>query len=103
MDDKLAKLERGALARFEATGEKIELKYARLTDDLRDLKQALTVEEVAALLQVSERHVYSLVQTGAMPHFKVGNAVRFDPDSLADWLQGLMKGNPPRKKTADPQ
>jgi hypothetical protein len=33
-----------------------------------------------------------------MPHFKVGNAVRFDPDTLADWLQSLMKKSPQNKK-----
>ncbi len=58
-----------------------------LPQHLRSLGQALTVAEVAELLKVSERHVYHLVQSGVMPHFKVGSAVRFDPDTLGDWLQ----------------
>jgi excisionase family DNA binding protein len=48
---------------------------------------------VAGLLQVSERHIYHLVQSGVMPHFKIGKAVRFDPDTLGNWLQKTMDGN----------
>ena len=70
-----------------------QLKGLFLPKHLRSLGQALTVTQVAELLQVSERHVYHLVQSGVMPHFKIGNAVRFDPDTLGDWLQKIMDGN----------
>jgi excisionase family DNA binding protein len=53
---------------------------------LRGRNKAMTVEDVAALLNVSPRHVYKLVQDGILPHFKVGSSVRFDPDKMADWL-----------------
>ncbi|MFZ1009507.1 MAG: helix-turn-helix domain-containing protein [Candidatus Sulfotelmatobacter sp.] len=49
-------------------------------------KSAMTVEEVALLLNVSERLVYQLVSAGEIPHFRVGSAVRFEPKSLSTWL-----------------
>jgi len=70
-----------------------QIKGLFLPTHLRGLGQALTVTQVAELLQVSERHVYHLVQSGVMPHFKVGKAVRFDPDTLGDWLQKIMGEN----------
>lgn len=61
-----------------------------LCAQLRSFKQAMTVAEVAGLLHVSERHVYALVQKGEIPSFKVGSAVRFDPESLWTWLERMM-------------
>jgi len=67
------------------------IKYVRLVDGLKLRATAMTVDEVAALLKVSSRHVYQLVKDGKIPHFKVGSAVRFDPDDLAAWLQAAGK------------
>lgn len=66
---------------------------ADLFDSLSGRSTAMTVEDVAALFHVSERHVYKLVQDGILPHFKVGKAVRFDPGKIADWLEGASEGD----------
>jgi excisionase family DNA binding protein len=66
---------------------------ARCIGGIRGRLTAMTVEEVAELLHVSERHVYKLVQDGILPHFKVGKAVRFDPDKIADWLEAASEGD----------
>lgn len=52
---------------------------------------AMTVAEVATLLNVSERHVYKLVQSGEIPHVKIGKAVRFDAKDIADWIRGMVE------------
>lgn len=65
-----------------------------IPDDLRKMKKALTVAEVAKLLSVSQRQVYKLVQGSEIPHFKVGKSVRFDPDLVADWLRARMDAHP---------
>jgi excisionase family DNA binding protein len=49
-------------------------------------KSAMTVGEVALILNVSQRLVYQLVSAGEIPHFRVGSAVRFEPKSLSTWL-----------------
>jgi excisionase family DNA binding protein len=46
----------------------------------------LTVAELANLLNVSQRLIYQLVQSGNLPHLRIGAAVRFDPLVTVDWL-----------------
>lgn len=46
----------------------------------------LTVPEVAALLRLTVKGVYGLVEGRRIPHFKVGNRVRFDREDVVRWL-----------------
>jgi excisionase family DNA binding protein len=64
-----------------------------LEDIIGSRKTALTVAEVAALLNVSGRLVYQLVAIGDIPHFRVGSAVRFEPKALSEWLHGKLKAS----------
>jgi excisionase family DNA binding protein len=62
-----------------------------LADSLEQRATALTVSDLAALLNISERQVYKLGADGRIPCFKIGNSVRFDPSSLAAWLRATEK------------
>jgi excisionase family DNA binding protein len=47
----------------------------------------LTVSDVAAMLQVSRRQVYRLVEDAGLPVLRVGpKSLRVDPEALAGWL-----------------
>jgi len=50
----------------------------------------MTVQEVAKLLRMSRQTVYNMVKSGAIPHFRVGNKVRFN---CAD-IEALMQTKP---------
>jgi len=63
-----------------------------LEDIIQSRKSALTVAEVAELLNVSGRLVYQLVAIGDIPHFRVGKAVWFEPKALSVWLRGKQAG-----------
>lgn len=58
-----------------------------LVDTLQTRKTAMTAQEVADLLNVSRRLVYQHAKQGRIPSFKVGDARRFDPKLVADWLR----------------
>ena len=58
-----------------------------LADSLQQRATALTVSDVASLLNISERQVYKLAADGRIPCFKIGNSVRFDPAAFAAWLR----------------
>jgi excisionase family DNA binding protein len=58
-----------------------------LIEILEDRKEALNVAQVAELLGISEKKVYHSVAAGLLPAFRVGKAIRFDPQNLADWLR----------------
>jgi excisionase family DNA binding protein len=50
----------------------------------------LTLKEAAALLQVSTRTLYRLVQSGDSPaFFKVGGLWRVRASEFAKWIQGI--------------
>ncbi len=55
-----------------------------------ELETSLTVPEVAKLLRMSRQTIYNMVKSGDIPHFRVGNKVRFN---RAD-LDALMQTKP---------
>jgi excisionase family DNA binding protein len=57
------------------------------------LPYLLRAEEVASLLRVTRKAVYSMVDRGEIPGVtKIGRRVRFRRDALLDWLtrQGVV-------------
>src|SRR5215470_2385917 len=71
-----------------------------LIEILEGRKEALDVHQMAELLKVSEQHVYELAADGSLPSFRVGKAVRFDPQDIADWLRKKKQGHqsPPKSQ-----
>ena len=59
-----------------------------LPQRIERIRRAMTAAEVAELLCISPVTVYRMANTGQLPNFKVGTAVRFDPRAVADWLRG---------------
>ena len=47
----------------------------------------LTVAEVADLLQLSQSHLFAQVREGRLPAIRLGRSIRFDPESLQNWLR----------------
>lgn len=59
-----------------------------IVSHIRCRRQAWTATELGELLNLSGKHIYKLAQTGRMPSYRVGGAIRFDPQATADWLEG---------------
>ncbi len=59
----------------------------------------LTIPDVASLLRVADKTVYSLVQRGDLPGFKVGGQWRFRRKAIDSWIEvktqvtGAQKAN----------
>lgn len=51
------------------------------------MNRLLTVDEVAAWLQVKPRTIYQWVHEGYIPVLKLGALVRFDQASVSAWLK----------------
>ena len=49
--------------------------------------EILTLPEVAQLLKVNDKTVYSLAQKGVLPGFKVGGQWRFKREDLDAWIE----------------
>ena len=56
----------------------------------------LTLPEVAILLKVAEKTVYTMAQTGQIPAFKVRGQWRFKHEDIDRWIdeqKAVVKGN----------
>ena len=52
-----------------------------------ELEQSLTVPEVAKMLRMSRQTIYNRVKAGDIPHFRIGNKVRFNRADLDALMQ----------------
>jgi excisionase family DNA binding protein len=62
----------------------------RIVSALERRESALKAPEIAKLLGVTRQQVYKMAAKGIIPSFRVGAAVRFDPDLIAEWLRRKM-------------
>lgn len=50
-------------------------------------KLLLNLRDAAKLLSLSERTLWGLANTGAIPSFKIGRSRRFSIESLERWIE----------------
>ena len=50
-------------------------------------EEVMKIKEVAALLKVGEKTVYSMAQSGELPAFKVRGQWRFSRKDIDDWIE----------------
>ena len=62
------------------------------------IDQILTIKQVAEYLQVTEKTIYTLVQEGSLPAFKVRGQWRFKREDIDKWIEENKKKNVPTKK-----
>jgi excisionase family DNA binding protein len=58
-----------------------------LIEMIENAPRALTAQELAEFLHVSDMTIYQFAKAGSIPSFRVGNSLRFDPKALANWLR----------------
>ena len=62
-----------------------------------DMGQALTVKQVATLLNVNARTVYRMTTNGKLPGFKVADNWRFMPSDIDKWIESQKRSSLPLK------
>jgi excisionase family DNA binding protein len=55
-------------------------------DRLRDCERLLTVKELADILAIGQKTIYSYVSRNLIPYIKIESSVRFRPKHIASWL-----------------
>jgi excisionase family DNA binding protein len=63
--------------------------------------EILTLPEVAQLLKVAQKTVYTIAQKGEMPAFKVGGQWRFRRADLDNWMDRKTRHGDGLKTTID--
>ena len=57
---------------------------------VEDYGSAITVVQLANILQCSRAQIYKLVDEKRLPALKVGTMIRLDPGTVADWIRHSM-------------
>ena len=73
-----------------------------LIEQLEARSGAMKVAELCELLGVDDKHIYRMAARGSLPSFRVGGAIRFDPQEVAKWLRSKY-GMEPRVHRKLPQ
>ena len=60
---------------------------AGIIETIRTSPKALTVPALASLLDVGRRTIYEHIERGRLKAYRIGTAVRLDPQVTADWLE----------------
>lgn len=61
--------------------------------------EILTLKEVARLLKVADKTVYSMAQNGELPAFKVRGQWRFRRHDLDQWIDRQTNSSSPEEPT----
>jgi excisionase family DNA binding protein len=72
------------------TSPSVDLTAAKnrdIFDSLECCEKLLTAREVARILSISEKTVYSYVSRNLIPHYKIEANVRFRARDLSNWLR----------------
>ena len=56
--------------------------------------EVLTVADIARWLRISRNTVYDMVAQHQLPHFRVGNSIRFRRDAIVEWMRRQQNGGP---------
>ena len=56
-------------------------------------KEYLTIDDLAEYLSVKRSTLYAKVESGEIPHYKVGRLVRFKECEIEEWLQSHRNEN----------
>lgn len=70
---------------------------------LKELKPLLTVDQVAAWLNMSREWVYKAAEKGLLPFHRVGEAIRFDPDEIQSYLNERRNIRKTYEKSRNPK
>ena len=53
----------------------------------------LTPREAARALHICERTLYSMTKRGEIPAVRIGRCVRYDPESLKEFIKKSLENN----------
>ena len=62
-----------------------------IIDHLKSSERLMTARELASILAISPKTIYSYAERNMIPHFKIEASVRFRGRDVAEWLLGAVR------------
>jgi excisionase family DNA binding protein len=51
------------------------------------LKEFLTIDELSEYLNLKRSNLYSIVESGVLPHYRIGRLIRFKKQDIDTWME----------------
>lgn len=64
------------------------------------MKEFLTIGELSEYLNLKRSNLYSMVESGELPHYRIGRLIRFRRDDIDQWMEDHRKEVIDTKKRA---
>jgi len=58
-----------------------------IIDQIEQREGAMTVEELALILNCSNKTLYRTIKKGKLPSIRIGSLIRLCPQTVAEWLR----------------
>ncbi len=52
----------------------------------QSMEQLKTIKDISEYLNVKERTIYSWINKGIIPHYKIESTIRFKENEINEWL-----------------
>lgn len=69
-----------------------------MVDNIQGTEEVLTAQEASDYLKIALSTLYRYAQKGKIPHFKMGNLLRFKKSVLNKWMEEQINTNALRRK-----
>jgi len=65
----------------------------------RKFNEYLKIEDISAYLSIKTKTLYAMVESGDIPHYRIGRLIRFKIEDVDLWMEAkkVMGSNPPYK------
>ena len=57
------------------------------------MKEIYNIRDLSNYLKISPSEIRKLVRQNKIPYFRVGNRIKFDKQSINEWIENLEKDN----------
>lgn len=57
------------------------------------MKEIYNIKELSSYLKISPSEIRKLVRQNQIPYFRVGNRIKFEKQSINEWIENLEKDN----------
>ena len=57
------------------------------------MKEIYNIKELSSYLKISPSEIRKLVRQNKIPYFRVGNRIKFEKQSINEWIENLEKDN----------